>query len=163
MKLRVRAVLNVSAAIIAATAINAFADTQSDTARVARGKYLVKITGCNDCHTAGYPPSGGTIPVEQWLLGSDVGWRGQWGTTYASNLRMFIQTVSEDQWVKLAHTAKMRPPMPWFALHDLHERDLRDMYRFIKSLGAAGKAAPAFVAPDQLPQGPYVQFPMPPK
>lgn len=162
MKQRFHAMLKIVVAIIAANAINTFADNP-DAARVARGKYLVSVTGCNDCHTAGYPPAGGKIPTEQWLLGSDVGWRGPWGTTYASNLRMFIQTVSEEQWVALAHTAEMRPPMPWFALHDLNDRDLRDMYHFIKSLGAAGKAVPAYVPPDQVPQGPYVQFPMPPK
>jgi uncharacterized membrane protein len=28
--------------------------------QVERGRYLVKITGCNDCHTAGYAPTGFT-------------------------------------------------------------------------------------------------------
>ena len=26
---------------------------------IERGRYLVKIAGCNDCHTAGYPEAGG--------------------------------------------------------------------------------------------------------
>jgi mono/diheme cytochrome c family protein len=27
-----------------------------------RGKYLIVIGGCNDCHTSGYAPSGGATP-----------------------------------------------------------------------------------------------------
>jgi mono/diheme cytochrome c family protein len=163
MKQRRRAMHKMFAVLLAASAMHTAAATPSDAAAVERGKYLVKITGCNDCHTAGYPQAGGQIPVEQWLTGSDVGWRGAWGTTYPTNLRFTFQTLSEDQWVALAHTAQMRPPMPWFALRDLSERDLRDMYRFIRSLGMAGKPAPAYLPPGAVPQGPYVQYPMPPQ
>ena len=28
--------------------------------------------------------------------------------------------------------------MPWFALHDMHEQDLRAFYRFVRYLGPAG-------------------------
>lgn len=38
--------------------------TQTDEAR---GKYLIVIGGCNDCHTAGFAPSGGVTPEAQWL------------------------------------------------------------------------------------------------
>ncbi|HXZ44261.1 MAG TPA: hypothetical protein VEH53_05485 [archaeon] len=31
-------------------------------------KYLVMISGCNDCHTAGYAPSGGKVPEREWLI-----------------------------------------------------------------------------------------------
>ena len=34
-----------------------------------RGRYLVKITGCNDCHTPGYAETGGKIPEKDWLTG----------------------------------------------------------------------------------------------
>jgi mono/diheme cytochrome c family protein len=163
METHFRTLRKIAVAVIAASALNSVAATPPAAAAIARGKYLVSITGCNDCHTAGYTQVGGQIPVAQWLQGSDLGWRGPWGTTYATNLRLYMQTVSEDQWVALAHTARMRPPMPWFALHDLSEPDLRDMYRFIKSLGAAGKPVPAYVPPEQAPRGPFVQFPMPPK
>ncbi len=74
-----------------------------------------------------------------------------------------MQTLPEDQWVETAKTAEFRPPMPWFALHDMTPQDLRAIYRFIGSLGPAGKPAPAFVPPGQEPEGPYVLFPEPPK
>jgi hypothetical protein len=37
--------------------------------------------------------------------------------------------------------------------------DLRAMYRYIKSLGPAGKPAPAYLPPDKTPPQPYVAFP----
>lgn len=131
--------------------------------QVQRGRYLVQIAGCNDCHTANYAMSGGKVPEKEWLAGDALGWRGPWGTTYPTNLRLYMQDRTEDQWVKTAKTLKTRPPMPWFNLHDMTTRDLRAMYRYIRHLGPAGKPAPAYVAPDQTPSGPYVQFPAPPK
>ncbi len=41
------------------------------------------------------------------------------------------------------------------------EEDLRGIYQFIRHLGPAGEPAPAYVAPDQVPGGPVVLFPMP--
>lgn len=92
-----------------------------DTKLIERGRYLVKITGCNDCHTPGYAQTGGKISEKDWLIGDHLGWRGPWGTTYPSNLRLYLHNLSEDQWVKVAQTARFRPPMPWFALHDMTE------------------------------------------
>ena len=52
-------------------------------AEIRHGEYIVRITGCNDCHTPGYPEADGNVPVEDWLTGSSLGWRGPWGTTYS--------------------------------------------------------------------------------
>jgi LysM repeat protein/mono/diheme cytochrome c family protein len=90
-----------------------------------RGRYLMKIAGCNDCHTAGYAPSGGNVPEAQWLTGDALGWSGPWGTTYAANLRLVVAGMSEEDWVRRARSAQYRPPMPWFALRDMSEADLR--------------------------------------
>src|SRR4051794_39593567 len=57
-------------------------------AKAARGKYLVQIGGCNDCHTAGYAQNGGQTPTTDWLTGLPVGFRGPWGTSYPANLRL---------------------------------------------------------------------------
>ena len=131
--------------------------------QVERGRYLIKITGCNDCHTAGYAPTGGKVPEAQWLTGDALGWRGPWGTTYPTNLRLYMQDLTEDQWVKKAKTLMARPPMPWFNVRDMSTSDLRAVYRYIRHLGPAGKPAPAYVGPDQTPAQPFVQFPAPPK
>ncbi len=135
----------------------------ADAKSVERGRYLVKIAGCNDCHTAGYAATAGNVPERAWLMGDQLGWRGPWGTTYPRNLRIFMGAISEEQWVKVAHTAQFRPPMPWFALRDMSESDLRAIYRFVKYLGPAGEQAPSYVPPDREPMGPVVLFPQPPK
>lgn len=130
---------------------------------IERGRYLMKITGCNDCHTAGYAKSGGNVPEAQWLTGDALGWSGPWGTTYAANLRLLVAGISEQQWVRRARSAQYRPPMPWFALRDMSESDLRAAYRYIRSLGAAGSAAPDYVPPGGKASGPVATFPMPPR
>jgi mono/diheme cytochrome c family protein len=139
------------------------ATAKADSKQIQRGRYLAKIAGCNDCHTAGYAMSGGKVPESQWLIGDKLGWRGPWGTTYAVNLRLYMRDMTEGEWVKRAKTMKTRPPMPWFALHDMTGQDLRALYHFVKSLGPVGEPAPAYVVPDKTPQGPYIQFPAPPK
>ena len=130
---------------------------------VERGRYLSKIAGCNDCHTPGYLVSAGKVPENVWLTGDALGWRGPWGTTYASNLRDKIGKMSEAQWLQYARTAELRPPMPWFTLREMTDADLRALYRFIVYLGPGGGPAPAYVPPDQEPKPPYVTFPAPPK
>ncbi|MFO1304178.1 MAG: cytochrome C [Burkholderiales bacterium] len=155
------------AALFAAAALamaNAHAATsKADDKSVARGRYIAQIGGCNDCHTAGYAPSGGKVPEKDWLMGDALGWKGDWGTTYPSNLRIYLAKMTEDQWVKTARTLQTRPPMPWFALHDMHEQDLRAFYRFVRQLGPVGNPAPDFVPPGQDPKGPAIVFPAAPK
>lgn len=130
---------------------------------IERGRYLVRIGGCNDCHTAGYAMNDGKLPEKEWLTGDQLGWRGPWGTTYATNLRLAMNAMSENDWVRTAQTMKTRPPMPWFTLHAMDKDDLRAIYRFVRHLGPAGKSAPTYVPPDRNPAGPVIQFPMPPK
>jgi mono/diheme cytochrome c family protein len=136
---------------------------KADDAQLKRGRYLVQIGGCNDCHTPGYPQKGGEVPEAEWLTGDVVGWRGPWGTTYATNLRLYMQDLTEDAWVKKAKALNARPPMPWFNVRKMTTDDLRAMYRYIRHLGPAGKAAPAYVPPHKTPSEPVVRFPAPPK
>ena len=136
------------------------AAAQADAKQLDRGRYMVMIGGCNDCHTAGYGPRDGKVPEAEWLLGSgQFGFRGPWGTTYPPNLRLTVAKLSENEWIKYAKGLKTRPPMPWFTLNAMHESDLRAMYRFIKSLGAPGAPAQAYLPPDQEPKQPYAQWP----
>ena len=151
----------VTAAACAVTA--ARTSPSSSAALVERGRYLARIAGCNDCHTPGYPESGGTVAEDKWLIGDRLGWRGPWGTTYAINVRTYLAGVSEAEWVRLARTLRSRPPMPWFTLRDMTDEDLRAIYQFVRSLGPSSESVPAFVPPGQEPPPPYVQFPEPPK
>jgi mono/diheme cytochrome c family protein len=92
-------------------------DASAARARVERGKYLVTIGGCNDCHTplkmgpkgpepdmarmlSGHPESfpitGGTAaPSATWLVtmaASGTAFSGPWGVSFAANLTPDKQT-----------------------------------------------------------------------
>lgn len=128
----------------------------ANTSDVAAGRYLVRISGCNDCHTPGYSQNPSGVPVARWLTGNPVGFRGPWGTSYASNLRLYVAPMSEDDWVRIMRSRNDKPPMPWDALHSMSDHDLRALYRFIHSLGPAGDRTPDDVPPGQEPKTPYV-------
>lgn len=125
--------------------------------QVESGRYLIITTGCNDCHTDGFMQNP-NIPESDWLTGSALGWQGPWGTTYAVNLRMTVQNLTEDQWVEMLKTRKGMPPMPWPSVNGLNEEDSRAMYVYIKSLGPKGERAPLAVAPGVMPQTPYLSL-----
>jgi mono/diheme cytochrome c family protein len=130
---------------------------------VALGRYLVQTTGCNDCHTAGYGLSAGATPEARWLTGDTLGWRGPWGTSYPTNLRLSLARFSEAQWLHYARNLQARPPMPWFGLREMSDTDLLAIYRYVRAAGPAGEPAPAALPPGQMPPGPVIQFPMPPQ
>ena len=123
--------------------------------QIERGRYMVQTGHCNNCHTAGYTRKEGQVPEAEWLLGNPVGYRGPWGTTYATNLRLSVPNIPEGDWIKYAKAMKPRPPMPWWALRDTTDADLRAMYQYIRHLGPAGAVAKSFVPPDKEPAPPY--------
>ncbi len=131
---------------------------------VERGRYLAVIAGCNDCHTDGYLQSEGNVLEVQWLLGTPLGWRGPWGTTYPPNLRLTVQDVGEADWVTLLLTRKALPPMPWMNLNQLAESDARALYAYIRHLGPGGERMPTALPPEQEPTTPYLSlFPVVPE
>jgi mono/diheme cytochrome c family protein len=131
------------------------------TAAAKRGQYLVKIAGCNDCHTAGYITAAGKIPEKDWLQGDTMGWRGPWGTTYAPNLRLVAGNMTEAQFVTRARS-ELRPPMPWFSVREMADADVKAIYAYLKHAGPAGKPAPAYLPPDKTPPLPYFELRVPP-
>lgn len=122
------------------------------------GRYLAIVGGCNDCHTEGYLQNEGKIPEADWLAGSTLGWRGPWGTTYPTNLRLRVQEITEDAWVTTLHTRTALPPMPWMNVSKMAEEDARALYQYIRSLGAKGEPMPAALPPDQEPSTPYLSM-----
>ena len=81
------------------------------------------------------------------------------GTTYAPNLRLYMQGHTEASWLLAARTFQPRPPMPWFNVRAMTDTDLRALYHYVRSLPLAGGPAPAYVPPGQKASGPVVQFP----
>lgn len=155
--------ITIAASALLATPLTSLAgDADAAHALVERGRYLVKIAGCNDCHTPGYAMSDGKVAESEWLTGDRLGWKGPWGTTYPPNLRLFFARTTESQWLKTARNADFRPPMPSPSLRSMSDEDLRALYHYVRTLPPAGEAAPGYVPPEQPAAGPVVLFPMPP-
>lgn len=154
------AVMTLITAVISSFCI--YADSTGQ-ASVERGRYLVRVGGCNDCHTPGYAPSGGSIPESDWLTGDNVGWHGPWGTTYPTNLRLTMASLTEEQWVSYARNLNSRPPMPSLSLNAMTEEDLQSMYRFVRQLQPLGQPAPTYLPPGVEPKTPYIVFQPPPQ
>lgn len=91
--------------------ISAAALADNREAVIERGRYLVEIGGCNDCHSPGYAESNGQMPESTWLQGSPVGFSGPWGVSYPSNLRLLVNGMNLDTWLKRLDVGGL-PPMP---------------------------------------------------
>lgn len=126
---------------------------------IERGKYLVVTSHCNNCHTAGYAASEGSVPESRWLMGNPVGWKSKDGTVFAPNLRLMFRDMSEDQWLLMARQGRARAPMPWWSVRDTNDDDLRMIYRYVTSLSPLGTPAPDFLPAGQQPLPPYNQLP----
>lgn len=116
---------------------------------IAAGRYLVRISGCNDCHTPRYAMTNAAQPPEsEWLKGSTEGHAGPWGVSYGKNLRLTVASMTEDEWVELLNSGSSLPPMPWPSVRNMSEADKRAVYRYIRSLpGDPGTQAPPPLPP----------------
>lgn len=125
---------------------------------IAKGRYLVEVAGCTDCHTANYAAREGKVPEQALLTGSNLGHRGPWGTTYATNLRLRMQELTEAQWMDYSATLRTRPIMPDFRLRSMPADERRAIYRYIRSLGPSGVPAPQGLPPGAVPPPPYTDL-----
>ncbi len=154
---------SIRASLAAATAIFAFAaligagtsSSKPDPA-IERGRYLVGYGSCNDCHTPGWRESDGKTPVSDWMTGSNLGYRGPWGTSYPPNVRLEFARISEGDWLFMVGSRGGHWPMVWHDLRMLDDDDRRAIYRFVRSLGPAGHEAPNDLPPSQEPKTPYI-------
>lgn len=149
-------------AVLLAALLQSAPGHSADTDPVARGRYLIAIGGCNDCHTPGYAQHGDKIPEATRLTGAAIGFSGPWGVSYPGNLRLSAASQDEEAWLTRAR-GKGLPPMPWSALQAMSRDDLSAVYRYLRALGPAGEAAPAALAPGQaIPTPHFVFVPQPP-
>ncbi|HEV7228017.1 cytochrome C [Brevundimonas sp.] len=121
---------------------------------VEAGRYLVRVGGCNDCHTPRYAATNGAEPPEaEWLKGSNEPHTGSWGVSYGKNLRLTTQRLTEDEWVRLMDEGTSLPPMPWPSVRAMSEADRRAIYRYIRQLpGDVGQPSPESVPSGATPQ-----------
>jgi mono/diheme cytochrome c family protein len=130
---------------------------------VERGKYLVNITGCHDCHS---PKSQGMTPDPARLLSGRpsttkvpskadgevhasldlTAWWGPWGQTIASNLTpdtatgMPAKGYNEKTFLQTMRSGKkpngtaVMPPMPIDVYQNLTDDDLRSIWAYLVTL-----------------------------
>jgi hypothetical protein len=128
---------------------------------IERGRHVIEIMGCNDCHTPDYMMKRANVPEEDWLVGGTLGFRGPKGTVYPTNLRLLINNMSEENWLLLAKQMREDSPMAWVMLPKTAEQDLRAVYRFVKYLGPKGTPALASLPPGVTPKTQYIDYPDP--
>jgi len=125
---------------------------------VERGRKLVLEMRCNNCHTPDYDLRA-SVPEEDWLVGSNLGFYGPSGTVYPVNLRLLVNRISEDKWVNLTRQMRKGMPMDAVLLPSAPEQDLRAIYRFVKYLGPKGEPAPESLPAGETPQTRYIEYP----
>lgn len=138
--------------------------------KIARGQYIVTIAGCVDCHTPG--AFFGAPDSTRFLAGSELGWAGPWGTTYAKNLTPDVETGigswTEEQIAQALRTGvrpdgtPLLPPMPWMLYSHLTDEDMSALTAYLKSIPAVKHANPPVVPPGQKGELPALVFPPPP-
>ncbi|MCA2409352.1 cytochrome c [Rhizobium leguminosarum bv. viciae 248] len=155
----VRRVLPAAFAALAA-AIGSPPAGAADSQLVERGKYLVTIASCTDCHTPGHFL--GKPDMTRHLGGSEVGFEiPDVGVFYGSNLTPDEETGlgrwSERDIVTAIRTGKrpdgrmLAPIMPWAALAELTESDAGAIAAYLKSLPPVSNKVPGPFGPGEAP------------
>jgi len=109
-----------------------------------RGEYIATLAGCGDCHTPG--TLYGAPDFSRKLAGSELGWAGPWGITYASNITPDMET-GIGSWTDAEIERALRsgvkrdgsplgPPMPWPSFAPLTPEDMAALIAYLRSLPA---------------------------
>ena len=136
------------------------ASALADDAAVARGKYLVTLGGCQDCHTPGH--FFGKPDMARALGGSEVGFEiPGLGTFYGPNLTSDKATGLggwTDEQIVVAIQTGVRPDgrvlapiMPWRALATLTKPDAAAIVAYLRSLPPVVNKVPGPFGPGETP------------
>jgi mono/diheme cytochrome c family protein len=149
-----------AALVTVATFVMPLRDAAAQDAQIKRGKYLVTLGGCNDCHTPGY--FFGKPDMTRFLSGSEVGFEipGR-GVFHGPNLTP-DQDTGLGKWsieqIVTAITKGQRPDgrelvpiMPSHAFANLTPEDSRAIAVFLKSLPPLKNKVPGPFGPSEKP------------
>ncbi len=132
----------------------------ADDTAVARGKYLVTLGGCQDCHTPGH--FFGKPDMARALGGSEVGFDiPGLGTFYGPNLTPDKDT-GLGKWTDAQVMAALRtgvrpdgrvlaPIMPWRSLAMLTDQDAAAVVAYLRSLPPVANTVPGPFGPGETP------------
>ena len=125
-----------------------------------RGRYLVALGGCLDCHMPGYFL--GKPDTSRYLAGSEVGFEVPGlGVFYGPNLTPDKETGlgdwTTDQIVAAIRTGRrpdgrvLAPVMPWRHFSELTDADAAAIATYLKSLPAVRNKVPGPFGPNEKP------------
>ena len=145
---------------VAAAALAGAASAALAGSAVERGKYLVTLAGCNDCHTPGYFL--GKPDFSRALAGSDVGFTVPGlGAFCGPNLTPDPETGLgkwTDEQIVAALTRgvapdgrMLAPSMPWRSLAALTTDDAAAIVAYLRSLPPVKNAVPGPFGPGATP------------
>jgi len=139
-------------------------------ALLARGQYIATVAGCNDCHTPG--ALFGAPDFKRQFAGSELGWKGPWGVTFAKNLTPDLETGlgywSDAELERALRTGvkndgtQLLPPMPWQDFAGLSPADMQALIAYLRSVPPISHKVPDTVPPGQAYSGATLEFPPPP-
>lgn len=146
--------------VIVATLAVTSHDAVAQNSQIKRGKYLVTLGGCNDCHTPGY--FFGKPDLARFLGGSEVGFEiPGLGVFHGPNLTPDSDTGigkwSTEEIVTAITKGKrpdgreLAPTMPWRAYANLTSEDSRAIAAFLKSLPLVKNKVPGPFGPNEKP------------
>jgi mono/diheme cytochrome c family protein len=146
--------------------------------KVARGKWLVTVLGCGDCHTPRLPEGRQdpnyllaghkeNDPYPSWddslytkgygmlVSTSGTAFAGPWGVTFARNLTPDKTTGiggwNEEAFINVLREGMLKPPMP-LTYGQLADDDLKAMYAYLASLKPVKNLVPfRQLTPPRLP------------
>ena len=153
-------ILFAACAALALVALSSTAAVAADPAAIARGKYLVTIASCHDCHTPGYFL--GKPDMARYLGGSDVGFElPRLGIFHGPNLTPDKETGlgnwTDAQVLKALQTGTrpdgrvLAPIMPWHAFAQLTKQDADAIVAFLRSVPPVSHKAPGPFGPTETP------------
>ena len=158
----VRIAMLISAAIAAVTLgiVGYWRAEAADRGQINRGKYLVTLGLCTDCHTPGY--FFGKPDAARYLGGSEVGFEiPGLGVFHGRNLTPDVETGigswSADDIVTAIQTGTrpdgriLAPIMPWHAFAELTKPDAYAIAAFLKSLPPVSNKVPGPFGPSETP------------
>jgi mono/diheme cytochrome c family protein len=144
----------------AAAAVAVFIGCHPASAQTAveRGRYLVAIGGCNDCHTPGYFV--GKPDTKRFLAGSDIGFFvpkiGSFvGPNLTSDKETGLGNWTQDDIVTALQTGvrpdgrELSPVMPWRAFAEMDKSDAYNIATYLKSLPAVKNKVSGPFGPDE--------------
>jgi len=135
---------------------------QASNAAVERGRYLVTITGCHDCHSPKIEgmkpdlarslsgrPATTQLPTptktEVHASGDLTAWTGPWGYSIAANLTPDAATGLGTRYTEASFITTMRtgkkpngtpvmPPMPSDVYQNMTDDDLKAIFAYLKTI-----------------------------